>query len=101
MGKTKLGRKWAFYANINDKLLLLNKEGAWNDVYPLAVITNRVPGRTFAVYAEGMFTYRSGDVSLMAVIDNGVMQDLSFDEREQLNKPLKNKVEELKGQIRQ
>ena len=98
-GRADLGDKWAFYARINNEYLLLNKAGAWNSVRPLSIITNRTPGRTFALYAEGMYLDR--DVSLMAVIDNGIVQDLSFDERKSFGQDLQNNVQKLKDQLDQ
>lgn len=96
---TEIARKWAFFKEIGDEYVLLNKGRQWDDIYPESILTHRVPGETIAVHTEGLMTGRR-DVSVQQILENGTISDIDWEERDQLSKKLKSRHDELLRQVR-
>ena len=97
-GRQELGDNWAMFVKIGNDHKLLNPRQVTSPLYAHSLIRYRVPGTTIAVHSNSLIT--TNRVHAMAVIDNGIIQNQSYRQLEEISEQLERDVPDMKYKIR-
>lgn len=97
-GRQELGDNWAMFVKIGNDYKLLNPGQVTSPLYAHSLIRYRVPGTTTAVHSNSLIV--TNKVHAMAVIDNGIIQDRTYNQLQEVSLQLEREVPDMKYKIR-